>query len=69
MPRECVVVPDLVRFEDLKAGPERWAAVLLKHLARPRNIVAANRMVVQSPFAIENSARALHKLYSKGMCE
>jgi glycosyltransferase involved in cell wall biosynthesis len=65
VPLECVVVPDLVRFEDLKAGPEHWAAVLLEHAARPRDVVAANRLVAQSPFAIENSARALHKLYSR----
>ena len=67
VPQECVVVPDLVQFEDLKAGPERWAAVVLEHFARPRDIVAANRVVAQSPFAIGNSAHALYKVYSQGM--
>jgi glycosyltransferase involved in cell wall biosynthesis len=66
VPRECVVVPELVRFQTLEAGEAEWAADLLEHAARPRNIVSANRRVAASKFAIDNSARALFELYSNG---
>jgi glycosyltransferase involved in cell wall biosynthesis len=66
VPRECVVVPELVRFEPLERGAAEWAAALLKHMVHPRDIAVANRLVASSPFSIENSARALITLYSKG---
>jgi hypothetical protein len=59
-------VPELVRFQTLEAGEAEWAADLLEHAARPRNIVSANRRVAASKFAIDNSARALFELYSNG---
>ena len=65
VPRECVVIPDLVRFEPLQRGAPDWARALLEHAARPRDIAAANKRVAASPFAIENSARALIDLYSQ----
>jgi glycosyltransferase involved in cell wall biosynthesis len=65
-PRECVVVPELVRFREVEAGEAVWAADLLQLAMRHRNIPAANRRVAASFFAIENSARALLQLYSKG---
>lgn len=64
VPRECVVVPELVRFEPLARSADDWAAALLQHAARPRDIATANRRVAVSPFAIENSARALLQLYT-----
>jgi glycosyltransferase involved in cell wall biosynthesis len=67
VPRECVVVPELVRFLDLEAGAAEWAAVLLECAAQPRNIAEANRRVAASTFAIDNSAGALFKLYSEGV--
>ena len=66
VPRECVVVPDLVRFESLQRSPTEWAAALLEHSAQTRNIALANARVAASPFAVENSARALIELYSGG---
>jgi glycosyltransferase EpsF len=66
VPRECVVVPELVRFEPLTRRPAEWAAALLEHATQPRDIAGANRRVAASPFAIENSARALIELYSQG---
>jgi glycosyltransferase involved in cell wall biosynthesis len=66
VPRECSVVPELVRFEPLERGVAEWAKILLAHAARPRVIADANRLVVSSPFAIENSAAALLKIYKKG---
>ena len=67
VPRECVVVPELVRFESLQRAPAEWADALLQHASRPRNIAAANQRVAASPFAIENSAGALIKLYKQGL--
>lgn len=66
VPRECVVVPELVRFQKLEAGEAQWAADLSQLAAQPRNIRGANQRVAASAFAIENSARALLRLYSKG---
>lgn len=63
VPRECLVVPELVRFERLQRSAGEWAQALLEHLARPRDSAAANRRVAASPFAIENSAQALLDLY------
>jgi glycosyltransferase involved in cell wall biosynthesis len=67
VPRECVVVPELVRFEALSRGPAEWAAALLQHAKQRRDVVAANRRVAASAFAIENSAGALIELYSQGV--
>ena len=66
VPRECVVIPDLVNFLPVESGAEIWAANLLQLMARPRNVPAANARVAASAFAIENSARALAKLYATG---
>ena len=65
VPRECVVVPELVRFESLAAGPARWADALIAH-ARIRRVPDSNERVAASPFAIDNSVRSLHRLYSEG---
>jgi glycosyltransferase EpsF len=67
VPRECVVVPQLVRFESLEAGEAQWAADLLELAAQQRSIPCANQRVAASSFAIENSANALLKLYSNGV--
>jgi glycosyltransferase involved in cell wall biosynthesis len=67
VPRESVVVPELVRFQDVKDGEGAWAADLLQLVAQPRNIAAANQRVAASAFAIENSTRALSTLYRQGL--
>jgi glycosyltransferase involved in cell wall biosynthesis len=67
VPRESVVVPELVRFESLNRGAREWATVLLQHASRPRDIGGANRRVAASPFAIDNSARALIEIYRQGL--
>jgi glycosyltransferase EpsF len=67
VPRECVVVPELVRFEPLQRTAAEWAAALLEHASRRCNIAAANQRVAASPFAIENSAGALIELYKQGL--
>jgi glycosyltransferase EpsF len=64
VPRECVVVPDLLRFMPVEEGAERWAEVLLHEMERPRNIEAPNRAVAASPFSISRSAQALEEIYA-----
>jgi glycosyltransferase involved in cell wall biosynthesis len=67
VPRECVVVPELMRFEPLERGATEWAAALLAHATQPRDVVAASRRVGKSLFAIEHSARALLQIYQEGL--
>lgn len=67
VPRECVVIPELVHFQKLEAGVARWADDLLQLAARPKRIAEANQQVAASHFAINYSAGALLKLYSKGL--
>ena len=67
VPRECVIVPELVRYEQLQRGVDAWAATLLEHVALRRDGVAANQRVASSQFSIENSAAALLSLYRQGL--
>ncbi len=67
VPRECVVVPELVRFQKLDAGEAQWAADLLQLAAQRRDAASANTRVSASAFAIDNSARALFRLYRDGL--
>ena len=66
VPRECVVIPELVHFESLERSPAEWAAALLARASRSFDVVAANRRVAASPFAIANSARILLDIYKQG---
>lgn len=64
VPAECVVVPELVRFRDVKDGPAAWADDLLEMATQPPDIADANQRVAASPFSIENSSLALARIYS-----
>jgi glycosyltransferase involved in cell wall biosynthesis len=67
VPRECVVVPELVRFLELEAGPAVWRDTLLALVGSPRiDPLEANRRVAASPFAIAHSAASLAELYRSG---
>lgn len=66
VPRECVVVPELVAFLDLSAGREAWAEKVIEMSARSFDRRAANQRVMASPFSIERSASALLELYGGG---
>jgi glycosyltransferase involved in cell wall biosynthesis len=66
VPRECVVVPELVRFRDLDDGVAMWAQELLSLAAHPRDISDANAKVAASAFSIGHSSRALLRLYADG---
>jgi glycosyltransferase involved in cell wall biosynthesis len=64
VPRECVVIPEIVTFERLDMGVSAWADRLLRLMDAPRlDPIAANRRVAASPFAIAHSAAALTRLY------
>ena len=67
IPRECVVIPELVRFLDLDAGVGVWRDELLAMVRAPRvDPAEANRRVAASPFAIARSAAGLAELYRSG---
>jgi glycosyltransferase involved in cell wall biosynthesis len=66
-PREGVVIPELVQFERLDAGPAQWADRLLALLGAPKvDPLAANARVAASAFSIGQSARNLAALYRSG---
>jgi glycosyltransferase involved in cell wall biosynthesis len=66
VPRECVVVPELVRFLKIEDGKEQWAAQVLRFAAECGRVSDANERVARSAFSIEQSASALLALYSNG---
>jgi glycosyltransferase involved in cell wall biosynthesis len=66
VPRECVVVPELVRFRRVEAGEAAWADDLLQLAKRRSDILGANQKVAASAFSITRSADALLRLYSAG---
>lgn len=67
VPRECVVLPDLVRFLDVERGAVPWADELLEMASKACDAAQANARVAASPFSIENSAHALSRLYGEGI--
>lgn len=66
-PRECEVVPGMVKFMPLDTGPSAWAdeALRLLNALRPDQ-AACNLAVKNSPFSIENSAANLFQMYTAG---
>ncbi len=64
VPRESLVIEDNVEFRPLEAGVGFWAneAQRLLNMARP-DPAASNLAVRNSPFSIQNSARALMNIY------
>ncbi|MCX6907905.1 MAG: glycosyltransferase [Verrucomicrobia bacterium] len=64
VPRECVVLPDLVKFLPLNMGAAGWAEQALQMLAAPHpDMGACNLAVRNSAFSIENSAKKLLEVY------
>jgi len=64
VPRECVVVPELVEFMGLGEDVAVWAQALVRLAAAPRYAGDANAAVAASPFSIEQSAAQLAALYA-----
>lgn len=64
VPAECAVVPGMVRFKSLTDSPAKWAEVANAILHEPAvEFKGALEMLGASPFSIEQSARALIRLY------
>jgi glycosyltransferase involved in cell wall biosynthesis len=66
VPRECVVVPELVCFRSLAAPVSAWADDLIALSRVPRRVAEANARVRASAFSIEHSVQAMAKLYADG---
>ena len=64
VPRECVVVPELVEFMGLGEDVAVWAQALVRIAAAPRYAGDANAAVAASPFIIEQSVAQLAALYA-----
>lgn len=67
VPREAVVVPELMHAKSLGNGPEAWAEAAHRLASLPKPDPEAARLAVaESPFAIERSAEALVGVYRSG---
>ena len=65
VPRECVVMPELVTFVPLTKSAKEWAeAVIVKLRGGRADNILSNRRVAESPFAINTSAFQLLKMYN-----
>lgn len=68
VPKECAVVPGLVEFCDLAAGPDDWASKVTRVVKSERpNADLANSIVAKSRYAIEASASRLVEIYTSGI--
>jgi glycosyltransferase involved in cell wall biosynthesis len=65
VPRECVVVPELVRFLKVEDGVKQWATTLRQLYTERSGIADANQKVGASAFSIDRSAGALLQLYGQ----
>ena len=66
VPRESIVVPELVKFLPIKLGERQWATEVLRIIAEVRRLPDANERVAASAFSIRHSADALLQLYERG---
>jgi glycosyltransferase involved in cell wall biosynthesis len=68
VPRECVVVENMVRFLDLSDDFPSWLQAINETLAAsPTDPILCNTLVSKSPFAIRNSSAQLDELYRSRM--
>ena len=66
VPRESIVIPELVKFLAIKLGERQWATEVLRIIAEARRVPDANERVAVSAFSIRHSADALLRLYQHG---
>jgi glycosyltransferase involved in cell wall biosynthesis len=66
VPRESIVIPELVKFLAIELGEERWATEVLRIIADVKRVPDANERVAASAFSIRHSADALLQLYTHG---
>ena len=65
VPRECVVIPEMVRFRSLTTPPSLWADEAIEFVRAEAPLSSlCNKMVSDSHFSIENSAQRLVQLYT-----
>jgi glycosyltransferase involved in cell wall biosynthesis len=65
VPREAVVIQELMSFLPLAAGPHVWAKELAEMLALPRyDVETASNAVRSSDYSIDKSYESLHAIYS-----
>lgn len=65
VPRECVVVEEMVQFLDVTRDLVPWLEAIATTLAGAKpGREPCNSAVARSPFAIEQSARSLEEIYS-----
>ena len=65
VPRESMVIPEMVEFKPLGDGVPSWADEALRLLGSERpDPSACNLAVRNSAFSIENSVRSLLRIYS-----
>lgn len=63
IPRDCIVVPDLVDFKSIDDGEAAWAQTLADIVARPNIRRTRVKEISASRFAIDKSVRNLNSLY------
>ena len=67
VPKECVVIPEIVRFNDLSEPVAAWTKVILSILEQPRpQPTVEDVRWVGSPFNIFVSSMLLQQVYSTG---
>ena len=70
VPRECIVIPDLVEFLSLAAPMSSWVSSVMARLNAHRSDPGpANARVSRSAFSVINSAQKLADLYLHGRLE
>jgi glycosyltransferase involved in cell wall biosynthesis len=64
IPKECMIIPEIIKFKSLADGSDQWAEESLKlmSLSRPHQAFC-NKLIRQSPFSIENSTERLFNIY------
>ena len=67
VPRECVVIPELVHFLTIEGGEKLWASQILRLTAERHRLPDTNLRVAESAFSIDRSAASLLNLYSGGI--
>ncbi len=68
VPRECVVVPEMVTFKRLSDTTENWATAIVHLLREPKvDRQQSNTQVAQSAFSVPVCSDDLIRLYSQGV--
>jgi len=67
IPTESVIVPEIIRFLPLSAGPAHWATEAMRFIDQDRpDVEKCNQAVQNSAFSIQASALRLLRIYGGG---